>query len=96
MPSGRLDVQVATEYGELRVRDMAGRAIGGAYVKVYARDAAHAAVKFHKDGYTDMRGAFNYADISSDEGFKAAEFAILVLSGGGARTLSVKAPSGGL
>ena len=90
--SGLLDVQVASEYGELRVRDLKGQAIPAAYVKVYARDASGSTVKFHKDGYTDLRGAFNYADVSSDSGFKPAEFAILVLpDAGGVKTLTVKA-----
>ena len=91
--SGALDVQVASEYGELRVRDRSGRAVPAAYVKVYARDASGREVKFHKDGYTDLRGAFAYAAVSTDSPFKPAEFAILVLSDAfGVRTLTVKAP----
>lgn len=78
MLSGALDVQVAKEYGELRVRDAAGNAIPAAYVKVYARDANGEQVKFYKDGYTDLRGAFDYAGVSTDSDFRPKEFAILV------------------
>ena len=34
------------------------------YVKVYAR-LADGTVKFHKDGYTDHRGRFDYATVST-------------------------------
>ena len=76
---GMLDVQVAKEYGQLRVRDAAGKALPGTYVKVYAKDGYGREVRFHKDGYTDLRGAFDYASVSTDSDFAPAEFAILVL-----------------
>ena len=91
--SGALDVYAATEYGELRVRDRNGRAVPAAYVKVYARDASGRETKFHKDGYTDLRGAFAYAAVSTDFPFRPSEFAILVISDRlGVRTLTAKAP----
>ena len=91
--SGALDVYAATEYGELRVRDRNGRAVPAAYVKVYARDASGRETKFHKDGYTDLRGAFAYAAVSTDSPFRPSEFAILVISDRlGVRTLTAKAP----
>ena len=39
-------------------------------------------IQFHKDGYTDLRGAFDYASISTDSSFKPAEYAVLVLPEG--------------
>lgn len=86
-----MDVQVLKETRQLRVRDAAGRPVAGAYVKVYVRDATGFGEKYHKDGYTDLRGAFDYASVSTDGDFKPAECAILVLSPTlGAKTL--KAP----
>ncbi len=79
LTSGGLDVQVSRETRQLRVRDRKGKPVAGAYVKVYVRDASGRETKFHKDGYTDLRGAFDYASISTDSSFKPAEFAILVL-----------------
>ena len=79
---GGLDVQVSRETRQLRVRDRKGKPVAGAYVKVYVRDASGRETKFHKDGYTDLRGAFDYASISTDSDFKPAEFAILVLPDG--------------
>ena len=72
-------VQVVRECRQLRVKGRDGKPLVGAYVKVYAKDASGHEIQFHKDGYTDLRGAFDYASISTDSDFKPAEFAILVL-----------------
>jgi hypothetical protein len=53
--------------------------MAGVYVKVYAR-LGDGAVKFHKDGYTDLRGRFDYASVSTPERAPVARFAVLVLS----------------
>ena len=83
-------VQVVRECRQLRVKGKDGKPLVGAYVKVYAKDAAGHEVQFHKDGYTDLRGAFDYASISTDSSFKPAEYAILVLPDGlGASVLRV-------
>lgn len=85
-----LDVQVSREYRQLRVRGADGRPLAGTYVKVYVRDASGRTVKFHKDGYTDLRGVFDYASVSTDTDFKPAEYAILVLhASAGVKTLTV-------
>lgn len=86
-----LDVQVSREYRRLRVRAADGKAVAGAYVKVYARRGATGEVVFHKDGYTDLRGVFDYAAVSTETAFKPDEYAILVLDEvAGAKTLTVK------
>jgi hypothetical protein len=36
-------------------------------------------VRFYKDGYTDLRGRFDYGSLSTDELDHVARFAILVL-----------------
>ena len=49
------------------------------YVKVYARRGG--VVSFYKDGYTDLRGAFDYATVSVGPGLEGVErFAILIMS----------------
>jgi len=35
---------------------------------------------FYKDGYTDLRGLFDYASVSTDDLDRVEKFAILVLS----------------
>ncbi len=37
-------------------------------------------VKFHKDGYTDLRGRFDYVSVSTPEPLLPERFAILILS----------------
>ena len=89
LTSGAIDVQVSRETRQLRVRDLKGKPLAGAYVKVYVRDAAKTDTKFHKDGYTDLRGAFDYEAVSTDTDFRPAEFAIFVQGAEGVRTLAI-------
>jgi hypothetical protein len=49
-----------------------------AYVKVYARNK-DGSVTFFKDGYTDLRGQFDYATLSTSALDQVNRFAILVL-----------------
>ena len=48
------------------------------YVKVFAK-LADGTVRFHKDGYTDLRGRFDYASLSDDPNAGAQRYAVLVL-----------------
>ena len=59
----------------------------GTYVKVYVK-TQNGEVKFLKDGYTDLRGRFDYASVNTNEVDNAARLAMLILSddyGGGVR-----------
>jgi len=47
------------------------------YIKVYAENA-QGAIVFHKDGYTDMRGKFDYISTTSEDASAIKRFAILV------------------
>jgi autotransporter-associated beta strand protein len=52
-------------YGRLELREQsAGKFVSKAYVKVYAR-LRNGTVRFFKDGYTDLRGKFDYASLNS-------------------------------
>ena len=93
VPSRQLDVQLSPSDGTLRVRDAKGRPLPAAYVKLYARPAGGGNPVFHKDGYTDPRGVFDYANVSSS-GSAVETFALLVLHDTeGARTLEAPAPA---
>jgi hypothetical protein len=60
-----LKLHLAENYGRMEVRDSgSSRPLGAAYVKVYAR-LRSGAVRFFKDGYTDLRGKFDYASLNS-------------------------------
>lgn len=59
-----LKLALAENYGRLEVRDSGtDRAVSKAYVKVYAR-LNNGTVRFFKDGYTDLRGRFDYASLN--------------------------------
>jgi hypothetical protein len=47
-------------------------------VKVYSREQTDA-VKFFKDGYTDLRGMFEYTSLSTDDLSRSKRLAILVI-----------------
>ena len=54
-------------YGRLELREQsAGKPVSKAYVKVYAR-LHNGTVRFFKDGYTDLRGKFDYASLNSSD-----------------------------
>ena len=50
---------------ELR-EEAAGKPVTKAYVKVYAR-LKNGTIRYFKDGYTDLRGRFDYASLNSSE-----------------------------
>ncbi|MFK7984868.1 MAG: hypothetical protein AB8I08_02480 [Sandaracinaceae bacterium] len=73
-----LRVQLTPRYGQVRVASRSGaRPLPATYVKVYAR-RRNGDVAFYKDGYTDVRGLFDYASLSTDELDHVERFAILV------------------
>jgi len=53
--------------------------LGTVYVKVFAR-MPNGTVKFYKDGYTDIRGRFDYASLSAEGSRGAKQYSILVMS----------------
>lgn len=62
-----LKLQLAENYGRLEVRDATeNKPVSKAYVKVYAR-LQNGTVRFFKDGYTDLRGRFDYASLNSSD-----------------------------
>ncbi|WP_038171230.1 hypothetical protein [Verrucomicrobium sp. BvORR106] len=59
-----LKLAVTENYGRLEVRDSGtDKPIAKGYVKVYAR-LKNGTVRFFKDGYTDLRGRFDYASLN--------------------------------
>lgn len=75
-----LALRVIEQYGQVRVSVRSSQTpLARAYVKVYAR-MQNGAVEFYKDGYTDLRGAFDYASLSTDMLDRVQRFAILVMS----------------
>ena len=78
--SNSLNVHLSPNYGQLQVThaDERERPLTKVYVKVYAE--VDGKPQFYKDGYTDLRGKFDYASLSTDEIDRASRFSILVMS----------------
>jgi hypothetical protein len=75
-----LDVQVIENYGQIQVRHQTSKQpLGEVYVKVYAR-MNDGSVGFYKDGYTDLRGRFDYTSLSTDQLDSVARFSLLIFS----------------
>jgi hypothetical protein len=74
-----MDVSVVENFGQVKVTDPAGKPLSKVYVKCYVRNA-DGTVKFHRDGYTDVRGRFDYATVSTPETSPPVRYAVLVLS----------------
>lgn len=74
-----LVVRVMERFGQLQVSHSQGGALGAVYVKVYARQKS-GAVQFYKDGYTDLRGRFDHATLSTDQLDHVDRFSILIAS----------------
>lgn len=78
--SNSLVVQTSDAYGQLRVLEAdTQKPLPRVYVKVYAR-LRDGQVQFYKDGYTDLRGRFDYATLSTNQLDHVERFALLVLS----------------
>ena len=74
-----LDVRFLESYGQVAVSEPGGKTpLVRTYVKVFAR-MPDGNVRFHKDGYTDLRGRFDYASVSDDPNAGAERYAVLVL-----------------
>lgn len=79
--SSQLKVNILESFGELKVvHAETGKALPRVYVKVFSQDKNGGADFFFRDGYTDIRGKFEYSQTSGDKLQKVKKFAILVMS----------------
>ncbi|MBF0409081.1 MAG: hypothetical protein HQM10_17165 [Candidatus Riflebacteria bacterium] len=75
-----MDVQVLENYGQVKVVEKSsGKCIQKAYIKVFAR-MNDGSVNFYKDGYTDIRGRFDYTSLSTNELDNVQKFSILIIT----------------
>ncbi len=78
--SNTMTVQMEENYGQLKVSSkIDGKRLSSVYVKVYSK-MKDGTVSFYKDGYTDMRGQFDYASLNTDQIKDTSMFSILILS----------------
>jgi hypothetical protein len=75
-----MNLQVVENYGQLKVADTkTGEPLPKTYVKVYGR-MSNGRIRFFKDGYTDLRGRFDYTSLNTQELGAVQRFALLVFS----------------
>ena len=78
--SNAMTVQVIENYGQVKVAQAStGKALPKTYVKVYAM-TGDGQVKFYKDGYTDLRGRFDFTSLNTNDLDNVQKFSVLVLS----------------
>ena len=91
--ANRLGVAVAESYGRLKVTHAGtGAPLPRTYVKVYYRTREGETGTFYKDGYTDLRGMFDYTALSTDELSRTQRFALLIVSDAHGSTITTAAP----
>ena len=70
---------IRDSYGQVAVSEPnTNKPLSKTYVKVFAK-LGNGQVRFHKDGYTDLRGRFDYASLSDDPNKGAVRYSVLVL-----------------
>ncbi|MDA1139938.1 MAG: hypothetical protein O3B01_15290 [Planctomycetota bacterium] len=78
--SNSIALQIIENYGHLKIAHQeTGKPLKGVYVKVYAQlnDGEH---RFYKDGYTDLRGRFDFTSLNTNLIDQVSRFSMLVLS----------------
>ena len=73
--STTLKISINENFGELKVTDQDEKPIPKVYVKTFSKEK-DGKIKFFKDGYTDIRGKFEYAQINSKKLSTVDKFAI--------------------
>jgi hypothetical protein len=77
--STTMKVQIFENYGELKVTDARDKLIPKVYVKAFIKKRT-GEVSFYKDGYTDIRGRFDYVSLNASELPKVEKFALFIMS----------------
>jgi hypothetical protein len=77
--ANELDVQVSEGFGRLQVMHAGDKKpLSKVYVKVFAD--VNGTPTFYKDGYTDLRGKFDYASLSTSDLDGTTRFSVLIMS----------------
>ena len=74
-----MNVQVIENYGLVKVSSKSKRPLHRTYIKCFSK-RFDGSTKFHKDGYTDIRGTFDYVTLNQDNLNDIQSFSILVVS----------------
>ena len=75
-----MNVQMIESFGQLKVVDAkSGQRVPATYCKVYAK-LKDGKTQFYKDGYTDLRGRFDYTSLSTNDLDNVEKFSVLVMN----------------
>ncbi|KAL4487468.1 hypothetical protein ABPG72_006988 [Tetrahymena utriculariae] len=77
--SSSLKIQMIEKYGQVKILDEQNTPLQKVYVKCFAKYKDDS-VQFFRDGYTDLRGRFDYALSSSSDINQVKQFSILISS----------------
>ena len=76
----QLIIQIKERYGQIKVISKKdNKVIKKAYIKVFAK-TRYNKNEFYKDGYTDIRGKFDYVSVSSGKLKDTEKFALLIVT----------------
>ncbi|CAG9311082.1 unnamed protein product [Blepharisma stoltei] len=76
--SANLKFNLIERYGIIKIMNENLAPIAGAYIKVFVKQKI-GDIKFYKDGYTDIKGKFDYVSLNVNKISEAERFAILVV-----------------
>jgi hypothetical protein len=76
--STSLKVTISENLGEIKVTDTSLKPLNKVYVKAFAK-MKDGSVKFYKDGYTDLRGKFNYLSLNTDQLKSLSKFSVFIM-----------------
>ena len=74
-----LKYSVFESIGEIKVKDQEERPLPKVYVKCFC-ETYGGQIKFYKDGFTDLRGKFDYLSLNNDLVNEVKKFSILMVS----------------
>jgi len=77
--SSSLAIHNLESLGQIKVLDLEGKPVEKAYVKVFAQKRSGQS-SFHKDGYTDFKGNFDYLTLNLEDTDSYQQLSILVFS----------------
>ncbi|CAK89612.1 unnamed protein product (macronuclear) [Paramecium tetraurelia] len=75
----KLQINITENSGQLRISNQEGKYLEKIYIKTFVKknDGQN---QFYKDGYTDLRGRYDYATLDTQSLEKVSKFAVLIVS----------------
>ncbi|CAD8096488.1 unnamed protein product [Paramecium sonneborni] len=75
----KLQINITENSGQLRISNEDGKYLEKIYIKTFVKKNDGQNI-FYKDGYTDLRGRFDYATLDSQSLEEVSKFAVLIVS----------------